>query len=151
MSFIFPSVCLRPTCPIFWNFGSYKSDKKVANLHLQCVNLVVVPHLGSIDSRITHALAFWASSMSRRSRGLHSRRGHCTTRQDVSSRPNCPVFWRPDLKNYYSLSECDGSTRTAWEFLEARRFSSVRNKAAFMGISSSSLRLAHNRRADVRS
>jgi len=37
---------------------------------------VVVPHLGSIDSRITHALALWASSMSRRSRGLHSRRGH---------------------------------------------------------------------------
>jgi hypothetical protein len=76
MSFIFPSVCLRPTCPIFWNFGSYKSDKKVANLHLQYVNLVVVPHLGSIDSRITHALALWASSTSRRSRGLHSRRGH---------------------------------------------------------------------------
>src|SRR5438094_8053886 len=38
---------------------------------LQWVNLVVVPHLGSIDSRITHALALWAASVSHRSRGLH--------------------------------------------------------------------------------
>ena len=61
MSFIFPSVCL------------------------QCVNLVVVPHLGSIDSRITHALALWLSSMSRRSRGLHSRRGHSAICQIVGN------------------------------------------------------------------
>ena len=33
-------------------------------LLLRWVNLVVVPRLGSIDSRITHALALWASSMS---------------------------------------------------------------------------------------
>jgi hypothetical protein len=52
---------------------------------LQWVNLVVIPHLGSSDSRITHALAFWPSSMSLRSRGLHSRRGHSAIFQIVGN------------------------------------------------------------------